>query len=71
MLYPFQVLGTNCVDNGPRQGLQKFLRAASATPETALHYEFMADYRVHIKHDTGRFEKVPYFCLPAQVRLGG
>ena len=35
------VLGTNCVDNGPRQGLDKFLRAASATPDTVLHYEFM------------------------------
>jgi coenzyme F420-reducing hydrogenase beta subunit len=35
------VLGTNCVDNGRREGLDKFLRAASATPTTALHYEFM------------------------------
>lgn len=35
------VLGTNCVDNGPRQGLDKFLRAASQEPETVLHYEFM------------------------------
>jgi 7-hydroxymethyl chlorophyll a reductase len=35
------VLGTNCVDNGPRQGLDKFLRAASAQPDTVLHYEFM------------------------------
>ncbi len=33
------VLGTNCVDNGPRAGLEKFLAAASDTPETALHYE--------------------------------
>ncbi len=35
------VLGTNCVDNGPREGLEKFLRAASKTPDTVLHYEFM------------------------------
>ena len=35
------VLGTNCVDNGPRQGLQKFLKAASSDPDTVLHYEFM------------------------------
>lgn len=35
------VLGTNCVDNGPRQGLEKFLKAASTSPETVLHYEFM------------------------------
>lgn len=35
------VMGTNCVDNGKREGLDKFLNAASETPETALHYEFM------------------------------
>jgi hypothetical protein len=35
------VLGTNCVDNGPRQGLEKFLNVASADPDTVLHYEFM------------------------------
>uniref|UniRef100_A0A0D3FU68 Coenzyme F420 hydrogenase/dehydrogenase beta subunit C-terminal domain-containing protein n=1 Tax=Oryza barthii TaxID=65489 RepID=A0A0D3FU68_9ORYZ len=48
------VLGTNCVDNGTREGLDKFLKAASSEPETVLHYEFMQDY------------KVPYFCLPAK-----
>jgi hypothetical protein len=26
------VMGTNCVDNGPREGLEKFLNAASSTP---------------------------------------
>ena len=35
------VLGTNCVDNGPRKGLDKFLRAASTRPAEVLHYEFM------------------------------
>ena len=35
------VMGTNCVDNGPRQGLQTFLNAASSSPESVLHYEFM------------------------------
>ena len=35
------VLGTNCVDNGPRHGLEKFLNAASSDPATVLHYEFM------------------------------
>eukprot|EP00879_Flechtneria_rotunda_P014646 GHRR01015305.1.p1 GENE.GHRR01015305.1~~GHRR01015305.1.p1 ORF type:complete len:238 (+),score=88.27 GHRR01015305.1:614-1327(+) len=58
-------MGTNCVDNGPRQGLEKFLNAASSTPETVLHYEFMQDYKVHIKHTDGHYEYIPYFCLPA------
>lgn len=59
------VLGTNCVDNGTREGLEKFLKAASSEPETVLHYEFMQDYKVHIKHLDGHIEEVPYFCLPA------
>ena len=40
------IMGTNCTDNGPREGLAKFLGAASERPETALHYEFMQDFRV-------------------------
>ncbi|XP_077228902.1 coenzyme F420 hydrogenase family / dehydrogenase, beta subunit family isoform X2 [Tasmannia lanceolata] len=59
------VLGTNCVDNGTREGLDKFLKAASSDPETVLHYEFMQDYKVHLKHLDGHIEEVPYFSLPA------
>lgn len=33
------VLGTNCVDNGSRQGLDKFLKTASKDPDTVVHYE--------------------------------
>ena len=46
------VLGTNCVDNGPRAGLEKFLNVASSDPDTVLHYEFMqvtlAIFRVYV-----------------------
>jgi 7-hydroxymethyl chlorophyll a reductase len=34
------VLGTNCADNGPRGGLDKFLDAASTEPARVTHYEF-------------------------------
>lgn len=34
------------MDNGTREGLDKFLRAASTDPDTVLHYEFMQDYKV-------------------------
>jgi hypothetical protein len=33
-----------------------------------VHYEFMQDYQVHLKHTDGHFEKVPYFCLPVGRR---
>ena len=35
------VMGTNCVDNGRRETLNKFLTAASTRPSEAMHYEFM------------------------------
>ena len=28
-------------------------------------WSFMQDYRVHIKHIDGSFERIPYFSLPA------
>ena len=31
-----------------------------------LHYEFMQNYNVFIKHTDGHTEKVPYFSLPAK-----
>jgi len=40
------ILGTNCVDNGRRGTLDKFLAAASTRPDQVLHYEFNTDYRV-------------------------
>ncbi|CAM8905535.1 unnamed protein product [Rhodiola kirilowii] len=61
LLEPGQVI----FDNGKRDGLDKFLKAASNEPETVLHYEFMQDYKVHMKHLDGHIEEVPYFCLPA------
>lgn len=57
------VLGTPCVDNVTRQGLQKFLETTSKSPETVVHYEFMQDFRVHFKHEDGSVEKVPFFGL--------
>ncbi|MDJ0581981.1 Coenzyme F420 hydrogenase/dehydrogenase, beta subunit C-terminal domain [Crocosphaera sp.] len=57
------VLGTPCVDNVTREGLQKFLETTSHSPDTVVHYEFMQDFRVHFKHEDGSVEKVPFFGL--------
>lgn len=57
------VLGTPCVDNVSRAGLQKFLETTSKSPDTVVHYEFMQDYKVHFKHEDGSIEKVPFFGL--------
>ncbi|WP_448598891.1 Coenzyme F420 hydrogenase/dehydrogenase, beta subunit C-terminal domain [Thermoleptolyngbya sp.] len=57
------VLGTPCVDNVTRAGLQKFLDTTSRSPATVVYYEFMQDFRVHFKHEDGSTETVPFFGL--------
>jgi 3,8-divinyl protochlorophyllide a 8-vinyl-reductase (ferredoxin) len=57
------VLGTPCVDNVSRSGLQKFLDTTSRSPSTVVHYEFMQDFQIHFKHEDGSIEKVPFFGL--------
>ncbi len=57
------VLGTPCVDNVSREGLQTFLDTTSRSPHTVVHYEFMQDFRIHFKHEDGSVEKVPFFGL--------
>lgn len=57
------VLGTPCVDNVNRAGLQKFLETTSRSPDSVVHYEFMQDFRVHFKHEDGSTETVPFFGL--------
>jgi 3,8-divinyl protochlorophyllide a 8-vinyl-reductase (ferredoxin) len=57
------VLGTPCVDNVTRAGLQKFLDTTSRSPETVVYYEFMQDFKVHFKHEDGSTETVPFFGL--------
>lgn len=57
------VLGTPCVDNVSRAGLQKFLETTSKSPDTVVYYEFMQDFKVHFKHEDGSLETVPFFGL--------
>jgi coenzyme F420 hydrogenase subunit beta len=61
------ILGTPCVDNVTRAGLQKFLETTSRSPATVVHYEFMQDFRVHFKHADGSIEKVPFFGLKTNL----
>ncbi|RLM60722.1 7-hydroxymethyl chlorophyll a reductase, chloroplastic [Panicum miliaceum] len=49
----------------PNLNTLALVEVASSEPETVLHYEFMQDYKVHLKHLDGHIEEVPYFCLPA------
>lgn len=65
------VLGTNCADNGRKEGFEKFVTNATQRPDEVVHYEFMPDYRVHLKMRDGSYEKIPYFSLPAKELSSG
>ena len=65
------VLGTNCVDNSPTpDAAREFLRRSVPDIENTkvLGYEFMQDFREHVKYDDGSdpstpsYKRKPYFC---------
>jgi coenzyme F420-reducing hydrogenase beta subunit len=63
------VLGTNCADNSPTpeaatQFIEQGLQISTAT---VTGYEFMPDYRVHVKQMDGSYVKRPYFSLPGTI----
>ena len=71
------VLGTNCADNSPtpdaaRNFIQNGLGYSDKDDIKVQGYEFMQDYRVHVKltdEASGRADYLtkPYFCLPGSV----
>lgn len=60
-------LGIPCVDNIKPKKLRWILSRISKSNETVRHYEFMQDFTVHLKHESGEVEKVPYFSLPQEL----
>jgi len=66
------VLGTNCVDNSPTpEAAERFVREGFGLDPT-VHgrprgYEFMQDFKVHVKTDTGAYLTKPYFSLPGTI----
>jgi 3,8-divinyl protochlorophyllide a 8-vinyl-reductase (ferredoxin) len=64
-------IGIPCVDNIARSKWPWILKRMSQSPDTARHIEFMQDFRIHIRHDDGRIEKIPYFSLPEELANPG
>jgi hypothetical protein len=68
------VLGTNCADNSPNpQAASKFISNGVRIPPQDVPYvsgyEFMQDFRVHVKIDDGDTSYItrPYFALPGTI----
>ncbi len=60
-------IGIPCVDNVARSKWPWILERMSGSPGSARHMEFMQDFRIHIRHDNGRVEKIPFFSLPEEL----
>ena len=63
------VVGIPCSDNVAYPDLQNFLSIVSRSPATVVHFEFMQDFSVHLRHEDGHLEKVNFIDIP-MVRLG-
>lgn len=63
------VLGTNCADNSPTSNAAKnfIQKGLNIHSDTVRGYEFMQDFRVHVKTNNDKYTKTPYFCLPQTI----
>lgn len=61
------VIGIPCTDNVTYPDLLRFLKVASTSPETVVHFEFMQDYSVWLRHEDGRLEKTNYVDMSMET----
>lgn len=62
------VLGTNCADNSPTpEAAKQFIKKGVRVEDDEIKgYEFMQDFRVHVKTSNSYVTK-PYFTLPGTI----
>ncbi len=58
------VIGIPCSDNVTYPDLQLFLSLITKSPETVVHYEFVQDFSVWLRHEDGHVEKVNFIDIP-------
>ncbi len=58
------VIGIPCSDNVAYPDLQFFLSLISHSPDTIVHYEFMQDFSVWLRHEDGHSERVNFIDFP-------
>lgn len=61
------VVGIPCTDNSDPKKFRWVLSKISRSPETVRFIEFMQDFTVHLKHEDGQLERVPFFSLPPEL----
>jgi len=60
------IVGIPCVSNVIQKKLREIMMLFTKSPDTVRHYEFMQDYTIHLKHEGGRIERLPYFSIPRE-----
>jgi coenzyme F420 hydrogenase subunit beta len=65
------VVGIPCTDNVKPENFRYILSRISRSHETVRHYEFMQDFTVHLYHENGDLERVPFFSLPPELTSAG
>jgi coenzyme F420 hydrogenase subunit beta len=59
------VIGTPCSDNTTTENFHIFLNLLDPKPETVSYLEFRADFRVELRYDDGRPDRIiPFLQLP-------
>jgi coenzyme F420 hydrogenase subunit beta len=58
------VIGIPCSDNVTYPDLTFFLDQVSRSPATIVHYEFMQDYSLHMRHEDGSEERLNFIDFP-------
>ncbi len=61
------VVGIPCTDNSDPKKFRWVLSRISRSPGTVRFIEFMQDFTVHLKHEDGQLERVPFFSLPEEL----
>lgn len=64
------VIGIPCSDNVSYPDLVYFLDQVSRSPKTIVHYEFMQDFSLHMRHEDGSEERLNFIDFPMD-RLEG
>ncbi len=58
------IIGIPCSDNVTYEDQQFFLKTISCSPGTVVHYEFMPDFSLWLRHENGQRERVNFIDFP-------
>ena len=58
------VVGTPCSDNTTTENFHQFLSLLDERPETINYLEFMPDFHVELRFDSGKKRRIPFLQLP-------